>query len=82
VASALGLDGYYYTTETPPVIPLLVLLAAPLLLYVSLLPKIRAMKPRNRFIVQMILVAIPFAIAFGFALAESPIGTGDPYSGY
>jgi hypothetical protein len=79
VAAGIGLDGYYFISETPPALSLLIPAACPLLLYFSLLPYIREMKPLHRFLLQMLLVAIALGIAFYLAVDAMPEAEADPY---
>jgi hypothetical protein len=79
VAAGIGLDGYFFISETPPALSLLIPAACPLLLYFSLLPFIREMRPLHRFLLQMLLVGIALAVAFYLAVDALPEMEPDPY---
>ena len=74
------MDGYYFISDTPPAWSLLILAATPFLLFLSLVPKIRNMRPFPRFVLQMVIVLIPLALAFWMALDQLPEAASDPSS--
>lgn len=79
VLAGIGLDGYYFISETPPLLSLTLPLATIPLMFLFLVKPFNRIRKAPRFALQMAVAAVPFLIAFWIALAPVLEREPNPY---
>lgn len=79
--AGIGLDGYYFISEAPPLLSLVLPLTAVPLLYLCLVSPFNRLRKAPRIALQMAVAAVPFLIAFWIALTPVLNRESSPYDG-